>query len=174
MDEVKECFVHLWDKAAYQCNILKNEIEKRYPYLTIMPGHGALDADEHSKKDEQPGAPDLYIYFNQHLVCAIEVTGSDKVIPWNVWLGAHKIAFARQQKYPIGFFLFFGKQNDVRLFASMAELENVLESPQIKNIRGLNFEYHVLDRIYFKDEMGFWDWLKWTIECRLSEVGVEI
>lgn len=174
MDEVKACFVHLWDKAAYQCNILKNEIEKRYPYLTILPGHGALDAKEYISKDEESGAPDLYIYCNQQLICAIEVTGSDKVIHWNVWLGAHKIDFARRQKYPIGFFLFFGKQNDVRLFASMDELESVLERPQIKNIRGLNFEYHVLDRTYFKDELGFWDWLQWTIEYRLERLGIVI
>lgn len=166
LDEVKQVFNHLWDKAAYQCNILKDMIEKRYPFLVVMPGHGALDAEEHDSKDEQPGAPDLYIYHNQKLICAIEVTGSDKCIPWSIWLGKHKVEFARRQKYPIGFFLFYGKDHSVRLFGSMEELDGVLDPPKVKNIRGLNFEYHILDRNYFKDEKGFWNWLHFQIETR--------
>jgi len=170
MDEVKEIFAHLWDKAAYQCQYLKNEIEKKYPFLIVLPGHGALDAEEHSSKDESPGAPDLYIWYNQQLVCAIEVTGSDKVVPWNIWLGKHKIAFARNAEYPIGFFLFYGQGNQLKLFASMEELDGVLDPPEVKNIRGMNFEYHVLDRSYFKDESGFWRWLEWMLESRVGVI----
>ena len=171
MDEVKACFNHLWDKAAYQCKILKDEIEKRYPFLTVTPGHGALDADEHDSKDEQPGAPDLYVWHNQRLICAIEVTGSDKVIPYNIWLGAHKVAFARKAEYPIGFYLFYGKNNEVQFFATMEELDSVIEEPEIKNIRGLNFEYHVLDRNHFKGEIGFWNWFQWMLESRAEVVA---
>ncbi|MCK5342435.1 MAG: hypothetical protein KAR20_03475 [Candidatus Heimdallarchaeota archaeon] len=170
MDEVKEVFSHLWDKAAYQCKILKDEIEKRYPFLIVLPGHGALDAKEHDSKDELPGAPDLYVWHNQKLVCAIEVTGSDKVIPWDIWLGKHKVEFARNAEYPIGFFLFFGKDNQLRLFASMEELDSVIEHPEVKNIRGLNFEYHVVDRIFFKGEVGFWNWFQNMLEIRLGVV----
>lgn len=167
MDEVKQTFSHLWDKAAYQCLLLKDEIERRLPYLTVLPGHGALDADEHDSKDEQSGAPDLYIWHEQKLVCAVEVTGSDKVIPYHIWLGAHKVKFARSADYPIGFFLFYGANNEVRLFGSMEELDSVIKDPEVKNIRGLNFEYHVLDRNYFKDEIGFWNWLAFQVECRI-------
>ncbi len=170
MDEVKEVFSHLWDKAASQCLILKDEIEKLYPYLIVLPGHGALDSQEHNSKDELPGAPDLYIWHNQNLVCAIEVTGSDKVIPYNIWLGAHKVKFARKAECPIGFFLFFGKNNQMRLFASMEELDSVLDPPEVKNIRGLNFEYHVIDRIHFKGEVGFWNWFHNMLEIRLGVI----
>ena len=170
MDEVKEVFSHSWEKAAYQCLILKEEIEKKYPYLVVTPGHGALDAKEHSSKDELPGAPDLYIWHNQTLVCAIEVTGSDKVIPWNIWLGAHKVKFARNAEYPIGFFLFYGENNQLRLFASMEDLDSVIEPPEVKTIRGLNFDYHILDRAYFKDELGFWRWFDWMLESRLGVI----
>jgi len=169
MDEVKAAFSHLWDKAAYQCKILKDEIEKRFPWLIVMPGHGALDSEEHDSKDQAPGAPDLFIFHNQRLLFAIEVTGSDKIeTPWSVWLGKHKIDFARNAEYPIGFFLFFGKWNQVRMFASMEELEGVLDPPEVKTIRGLNFEYHILDRTYFKDERGFWDWFLWMLETRID------
>lgn len=167
MDEVKQTFRHLWDKAAVQCRILKVEIESRFPYLTVTPGHGALDAEEHDSKDEQSGAPDLYIWYNQKLVCAIEVTGSDKVIPWIIWLGAHKVEFARRAEYPIGFFLFYGNNNQMRLFGSMEELDSVIDDPEVKNIRGLNFEYHVVERCHFKDEVGFWNWLAFQVECRI-------
>jgi len=170
MDEVKECFAHLWDKAAYQCRILANEIKKQYPFLNILPGHGAFDSEEHDSKDKEPGAPDLFLYHNQRLICAIEVTGSDKVIPWSIWLGAHKVAFARRAEYPIGFFLFYGKDNSVRLFGTMEELDSVLDPPETRNIRGLNFEYHIVDRMYFKGEKGFWDWLAWMLEVRTCEV----
>ena len=170
MDEVKQTFAHLWDKAASQCIILKDEIEKLYPFLIVLPGHGALDSQEHNSKDELPGAPDLYIWHNQNLVCAIEVTGSDKVISYNIWLGAHKVKFARKVEYPIGFFLFFGKNNQMRLFASMEELDSVLDPPEVKNIRGLNFEYHVIDRIHFKGEVGFWNWFQNMLEIRLGVI----
>ena len=170
MDEVKEVFSQLWAKAASQCLILKDEIETRHPYLIVLAGHGALDDKEHKAKDELAGAPDLYLWHNQQLVCAIEVTGSDKVVPWNIWLGKHKIAFARRAEYPIGFFLFYGKDNQLRLFASMEELDSVLDPPEVKTIRGLNFEYHVLDRSYFKDESGFWRWLDWMLESRIGVI----
>jgi len=170
MDEVKECFNQLWDKAAYQCRILKELIEEKYPWIIVLPGHGALDSDEHDSTDKQPGAPDLFLWHNQKLICAIEVTGSDKVIPWSIWLGAHKIAFARRAEYPIGFFLFYGKDNSVRLFASMDELEGILDPPETRNIRGLNFEYHIIDRLHFKNEPGFWNWLEYLLEPQVDRV----
>lgn len=170
MDEVKQTFNHLWSKAASKCLILKDEIEKKFPYLVVTPGHGALDAQEHDSKDESAGAPDLYIWHGQKLICAVEVTGSDKVIPYNIWLGAHKVKFARNAEYPIGFFLFYGKNNEVRLFGSMEELDSVIEDPEVKNIRGLNFEYHVLDRNYFKDEKGFWNWLEYMVDTRVDVI----
>ena len=107
-DEVKEAFAHLWEKAASQCIMIKDEIEKRYPALLVLPGHGALDADEHDSTGKEPGEPDLYVWFNQKLICAIEVTGSDKVVPWDIWLGKHKVDFAKKAEYPIGFFFFYG------------------------------------------------------------------
>jgi hypothetical protein len=174
LDEVKECFNHLWDKASYQCNLLKREIEKQYPYLTIVAGLGALDNEEHDSSNKEHGAPDLYIYYGQKLICAIEVTGSDKVSnPWKVWIGKHKIDFARKQKYPIGFFFFFGGNNQLRLFTSFEEIKTILEPPEVKTIRGLNFEYHILDVTYFKGESSLWNWLQCCIDL-LADVEVRV
>jgi len=168
-DELKDAFRHLWDKAAYQCKILKKEINKRYPALIVLPGHGALDADEHDSTDKEPGAPDLFVWYNQRLICAIEVTGSDKIeTPWNIWIGKHKIDFAKKAEYPIGFFFFYGKYNQVRFFTSYEEIESVLDPPEVRTIRGLNLEYHILEYTYFKDERGFWDWFHWCLEERIE------
>ena len=173
MDEVKAAFSHLWDKAAYQCQILKKEIESRYPWLTVAPGHGALDSQEHDSDGKQKGDPDLYVFYGQLLLCAIEVTGSDKIEnPWTVWLGAHKAELARKAQYPIGFFFFFGKNHQLRLFATYQELQSVLDPPVSKAIRGLTLQYHILDRTYFKDERGFWAWFAWIIDERLGYHGV--
>ena len=173
MDEVKSAFAHLWDKAAYQCQLLKKEIESRYPWLQVLPGHGALDSEEHDSTGKAAGAPDLFVFYGQIFLCAIEVTGSDKVeSPWQIWLGKHKVDFAREADYPIGFFFFFGKNNQLRLFSTYQELQSVLDPPEVKTIRGLNLQYHIIDRSYFKDERGFWDWFTWIIDERLGYHGV--
>lgn len=168
MDEVKEAFAHLWNKAAYQCTLLKREIEKRYPSLIVLPGHGALDSKEHDSTGKEPGNPDLFLWYGQQLICAIEVTGSDVIEhPFDIWLGEHKVKFALNAEYPIGFFLFYGKNNQVRYFASMDELETVLDQPKPRTIRGLTLYYHILEPSYFKNESGFWDWLQYQVETRI-------
>lgn len=164
MDEVKACFNHIWDKASYQCNLIKREIEQRHPYLTVIGGHGALDAEEHDSQGKESGAPDLFLYYGQRLVCAVEVTGSDKIIPWSIWIGKHKVEFAEKAKYPVAFFFFYGKNNEIRYFISYDEIRSVLEPPKVRTIRGLNFEYHILDVSYVKGEMEFWNWLQYCIE----------
>ena len=164
MDEVKACFSKLWDKAAYQCQLLKNEIERQFPFLTVMGGKGAFDSEHHTENSES-GEPDLFLYYGQRLICAVEVTGSDKVAnPWKIWIGAHKIKFAETAKYPLGFFFFYGKDNQMRYFTTYDEIKTVVEPVKIRTIRGLNFEYHILDNSYFKDEAAFWNWLQYCIE----------
>jgi len=164
---IRENYIGLWQKSAYLENLVKKEIEKRYPALRIETGKGV--GSKFVTADTAPvGAPDLFVFYGNRLICEIEVTGSDKVIPPTVWFGHHKFRYTKSLKDPdsYGAFFFYGPKHQVRYFATASDIFRHTKGEAIKNIRGLKEKYHIIPAVYLKSERGFWEWL----QCRIERI----
>jgi hypothetical protein len=175
MTSLRESYRGTWKKSAYQENLLKREIERRFPKIIISGGKGSFREDE-VVQDAPIGAPDLYLFFNLESgvipICEIEVTGSDKVVPNILWIGHHKVKYLLELEDPssYGVFFFFGKSHQMRYFMRGDYLLKMIRQYDVqeKIIRGVKEFYHLIPSSYFLNEAGFWSWLLW----RMDNLGI--
>ena len=164
---LRDNYLGMWQKSAYLENLVKKEIERRYPALRVEMGKGAGSPFEHDPPIQTPvGAPDLYVYYGRKLICEIEVTGSDKIVPKEAWIAHHKVSYAKKLDDPdsYGIILFYGKNHQIRYFATAATIFKLSKGAEIREIRGYKESYHVIPTAYLKSETGFWVWFQWRLE----------
>jgi len=157
----------MWEKSAYLENLVKSEIERRYPALRIENGKGAGSSLE--TVDTAPvGSSDLFVYYGSKLICEIEVTGSDKVIPPTAWIAHHKVNYAKtlEDSDSYGVFLFYGPNHQIRYFATASDIFKHTRGEARKTIRGLKETFHIIPVVYLRSERGFWEWL----QCRIEKI----
>ncbi len=102
---LQDMYKEHWEKAANDCKYVKATLEHEFPGIDIFPGHGALSSDYEYGKHER-GSADLYVFKDDIRICAIEVTGSDRMnINDNnmIWLRPDKIEYMRNKRkeYPV-------------------------------------------------------------------------
>ena len=137
---LRDNYLGMWQKSAYLETLVKKEIERRYPALRIETGKRASSSLEIGEgiPETVVGAPDLYVYYGRKLICEIEVTGSDKIVPKEAWIAHHKVSYAKNLDDPdsYGIVLFYGKNHQIRYFATAPTIFKLSKSAEIKEIRG--------------------------------------
>lgn len=164
---LKESYRGTWTKSAYLEKLVIREIKFQFPALSIETGKGAGQDIEIDEEGFEIGSPDLYVKFRQTDICEIEVTGSDKLVPAILWIGAHKVRYIRTLEQPenYGILLFYGRNHQVRYFMSGDMVLSLTEGEaQDREIRGNIEQYYLIPSEYFKGERGFWEWLRLRLE----------
>jgi len=155
----------MWQKSAYLEKLLADEIRQNYPALQIEFGKGSSTSAEVSTQTPV-GSPDLFLFYGRKAICQIEVTGSDKVTPSTAWFAHHKVTYAKGLEDPdsYGVFLFYGRNHQIRYFATATDIFRHTRGETTKTIRGLQEKYHIIPVVYLKSERGFWEWIQSRIE----------
>lgn len=140
----KNLYRDQWKKAAENCKQVIGDLTAGFAQagLKLRSGHGALSCDEESS-DHNHGEPDIFLLFNDNIIGGIEVTGSDRVNwPCEVWIGAHKMKYARKVYFPIAFVLFYPNE---RRFVTAKMVTSYAPEPEERTVYGGIEHYHVLN-----------------------------
>lgn len=132
-----------WAKAAKNCEQVIGDLTAAFASegLKLRAGHGALSCEEDNSQHDQ-GEPDIFLIYNANIIGGIEVTGSNRVTwPCEVWIGHHKMKYARKVFFPVGFVLFY---NGERRFVTAQMVNNYSPDFQERTVYGTIEHYHVL------------------------------
>ena len=142
-EEYKAYYSRQWARAAEDTLKTISMIKGWFPSIDFNTGHGAITSGW-SDKEHNPGSPDIFLMYNDSVVCAIEVTGSaceSVTIDSTIYIGAHKMKHALEQCYPTAFALYYPT---FRRFVTANEVQMFAPEPREINIGEAVEYYHVL------------------------------
>jgi len=158
--EGKEFYADTWAKASMDCKQTLLDLQAWFASneISIRPGYHALSVNLEEHTEHDPGEPDIFVYWQDCVVCAIEVTGSDKVaMPADVWISKTKMEYADTARFPVAFALYY---RGSRWFIPAAKAKQYATEPQTKMIANFAEYYHVIEPQHltkFRDLQG---WLR--------------
>lgn len=162
--EGKEFYANTWAKASMDCKQTLLDLQAWFASneIRVRPaGYHALseELEEHTEHDR--GEPDIFIYWQGCIVCAVEVTGSDKVsMPVDVWISKAKMKYAKTARFPIAFALYY---RGSRHFVPADRVRQHATKPETKTIAGYAEYYHVLDPRHISKFRDLQEWVRHQI-----------
>lgn len=151
-----------WAKAAKNCQQVHNDLRRWFPNLCFPLGHGALSSKEELGEHDK-AEPDIFATFIGVTIAGIEVTGTDRInCPSEVWVGHHKINYAKSANYPIFYVLFYPDRT------RLVSAEMIMQlAPEVvtKEVRGKSERYHILNT----DKTADYEFLKVWLDLVLTE-----
>jgi hypothetical protein len=115
--------------------------------------------EEHTEHDK--GEPDIFVCWQGCVVCAVEVTGSDKVsMPVDVWISKTKMEYAAAAKFPVAYALYYLGS---RHFVAAGTVRQNAAKPQERIIGGYSEYYHVLDPRHVSKFADLEEWVRHQI-----------
>jgi len=139
----KKVYADQWAKAAKNCEQVIGDLTALFAQdgLKLRAGHGALSCEEDNTQHDA-GEPDIFLVYKDNIIGGIEVTGSDRVSwPCEVWVGHHKMKYARKVFFPVAFVLFY--RNETRFVSSVLVDQHAPEYER-RTVYGGIEHYHVL------------------------------
>ena len=171
---LQDAYSGLWEKAANDCKQLAKILEHIFPDLTIKPGYGAFSSeklDDYDFKKHERGAADLFLYdATDKIICAIEVTGSDRINMYsgrNIWIRPDKVTYMRKMKAEFPVFGFFVYRNCQRVL-NLPIIEKYESDRIVSNPRGPEFAETYIE-IPYSDSLDP-GWLYAYISMHLQKV----
>ena len=157
INEFKENYVSTWAKAARNCQRIHNDLRGWFPSLCFPLGHGAISSEwENGEHDK--GEVDIFVMLGGRTIAGIEVTGSAKVdYPCNVWIGHHKIKYAKEQRFQVAYVLFYN--NQIRFVDAKTVIEYAPDAKE-RRVFGNKEFYHVLDHWHTQPYRSLKEWLE--------------
>jgi len=150
-------------KAAMDCKHTLRDLKEWFPNkkTTFKLGYyGSSDKPEVFKEHDK-GEPDIFVFWGDTVICAVEVTGSDRVImPASVWIAKHKMDYAKQATFPIAFALYYLGS---RWFLPAAKVRQWAQKPQTITIAGYSEFYHVIDPAHLSKYEALQEWVRHQI-----------
>lgn len=161
--EGKEFYAGTWAKASMDCKQTLLDLQAWFPTheITVRPGYHALSVNMEEHTEHEPGEPDIFIYWKGCVVCAVEVTGSDKVsMPVDVWISKTKMEYAEAAKFPVAYALYY---RGSRHFVPANKVRQHAAKPETKTIGGYAEYYHVLDPRHVSKFRNLEEWIRHQI-----------
>ena len=160
-EEGIEFYAGIKAKAAKDCKETLRDLKEWFPNdeVTFTLGYHA-DSDkivlEHTEHEK--GEPDIFVLWKKQIVCAVEVTGSDKVkMPALVWIAKHKMEYAKTAKFPCSFALYYLGS---RWFVPAGRVRQESGEAETKKIGGYSEYYHVLEPKHLDPYGELQEWVK--------------
>ena len=148
-------------KAAMDCKETLRDLKEWFPDKKIafkLGYYGDSDKLELKHTEHEKGEPDIFVLWKDEIVCAVEVTGSDKVImPASVWIAKHKMEYAEAAKFPVAFALYYLGS---RWFLPAAKVGQWARKPQTMTIGGSTEYYHVIDPAHLSKFEALKEWVR--------------
>ena len=146
------------------CKETLRDLKEWFPHdeISFKLGYHA-DSDkmvlEHTEHDK--GEPDIFVCWQGCVVCAVEVTGSDKVsMPVDVWISKTKMEYAEAAKFPVAYALYY---RGSRHFVAAGTVKHNAAKPQERIIGGYTEYYHVLDPRHINKFADLEEWVRHQI-----------
>lgn len=105
----KEVYGAKWPAHKLTCEQLVKVIEAMKGSPVCGLGFGATDAAMIEGDSDDANEPDIFVNVDREIVCAIEVTGSDKakVPPGDIYIRKGKFDHAWSSKFPVWFYVVY-------------------------------------------------------------------
>ena len=158
-EEGIEFYASVKAKAAKDCKETLRDLKEWFPNVTFKLGyHGISDKLVLEHTEHERGEPDIFVLWKDEIICAVEVTGSDKVaMPALVWIAKHKMEYVEAAKFPVAFALYYLGS---RWFLPAAAVRQWAQKPQTKTIGGYAEYYHAIDPAHLRKFEGLREWIR--------------
>lgn len=169
--EGKEFYADTWAKASMDCKQTLLDLQAWFPNHEIgfRLGHLALSDKLEEGYEHERGEPDIFIRWRGCVVCAVEVTGSDKVsMPVDVWISKPKMEYAEAAKFPVAYALYY---RGSRHFVPANKVRQHAAEAQSKVIAGYVEFYHVLDPCHVSKFRDLEEWVRHQIIGHILKEG---
>lgn len=169
--EGKEFYATIWAKASMDCKQTLLDLQAWFPNheITVSPGYHALSVGMEEHTEHDPGEPDIFIRWQGCVVCAVEVTGSDKVsMPVDVWISKTKMEYAAAARFPVAYALYY---RGSRHFVPADKVRQHAAKPETKTIGGYAEYYHVLDPTHVSNFRDLQEWIRHQIIGHILKEG---
>lgn len=167
-NNMKETYINHWAKAARNCQQVHNDLRRWFRDLIFPLGHGAISSKEEHAEHEA-GEVDIFVQFGFVTLAGVEVTGSTNVdFPCEVWIGHHKIKYAKKQSFPIAYILFY--KNAVR-FVEAKTVQRRAPKAVLRRVYGNKEYYHVVDPDYTHPYSLLKNWIDVKRTAYLRKLG---
>lgn len=148
-------------KAAKDCKETLRDLETWFPNYEVgfkLGYHADSDKLVLEHTEHEKGEPDIFVLWKKHIVCAVEVTGSDKVkMPALVWIAKHKMEYATAAKFPVAFALYYLGS---RHFVPAGTVGQESGEAETKTIGGFSEYYHVMQPQHLSKYEELEEWVK--------------
>ena len=161
--EGKEFYADTWAKASMDCKQTLLDLQAWFPNheITVRPGYHALSVNMEEYTEHDSGEPDIFVRWQGCIVCAVEVTGSDKVsMPVDVWIPKTKMEYAAAARFPVAYALYY---RGSRHFVPADKVRQHAAKPETKTIGGYAEYYHVLDPCHVSKFQDLQEWIRHQI-----------
>ena len=163
-EEGIEFYAPVKAKAAKDCNETLRDLKEWFliDEITFKLGyHGISDKLVLEHTEHEKGEPDIFVYWKDSIVCAVEVTGSDKVkMPASVWIGKHKMDYAETARFPVVYALYYLGS---RWFVPAGKVRQEAGVAETKIIGGYSEYYHVMHPQHLRKYEELQGWVRLPI-----------
>lgn len=169
MTDLKKAYnIADWAKAARNCQQIHNDLRRWFPDLDFPLGFGALSPKEETK-DHEKAEPDIFVKFVGVTIAGIEVTGSEKIpCPNEIWIGHHKIEYAKKADFPIAYVLFYSD----KVVCTSAKIVMSLDSEtKTVQLRGNRERYYTIESRFVWPYSYLQTWLTGIRTAHLRRLG---
>ena len=150
-------------KASMDCKQTLLDLQAWFPNheISFRLGHLALSDKLEEGYEHERGEPDIFVRWQGCVVCAVEVTGSDKVsMPVDVWISKTKMEYAEAARFPVAYALYY---RGSRHFVPADKVRQHAAKPETKTIGGYAEYYHVLDPCHVSKFRDLEEWVRHQI-----------
>ena len=171
-EEGIEFYAPIKAKAAKDCKETLRDLKEWFPNdeVTFKLGyHGISDKLVLEHTEHEKGEPDIFVYWKDSIVCAVEVTGSDKVrMPASVWIGKHKMDYAETARFPVVYALYYLGS---RWFVPARKVRQEAGVAETKTIGGYSEYYHVMPPQSLRKYEEMQEWIRNQIIGHILNMG---
>lgn len=167
-ETLKNTYVDHWAKAARNCQQVHTDLRRWFRDLCFPLGHGALSKFLETG-DHEAGEVDIFVNFQYAIIGGVEVTGSANVeYPCDVWIGHHKIKYAKSKDFPIIFVLFYN--NAVRIVDSKTVIRRAPDA-EPRRIFGNEEHFHIVEPRFTSKYSLLKSWIEVQRTAHLGKLG---
>ncbi len=167
-EALKKSYANQWAKAARNCQQVHNDLRKWFRDLIFPLGHGALSKFV-EEGEHEAGEVDIFVKFNYAIIAGVEVTGSANVdYSCDVWIGNHKIKYAKTKDLPIIYVLFYN--NAVRIVDAKTVIRRGPED-EPRRVFGNLEHYHIVEPRFTHPYSFLKEWIQIQRTAHLRKLG---